>query len=192
MNLSETSVPIPFTLSRIAFRSAERLGVLFCGVTAAPSPMAPTAPNLWRRPCSANSLACCGCRGIAGRGRVGADFRFRLGRPSRLHGGWHGGGWGWGGPRIAIGGPAYYGSGYGGCYVRRLVSTPWGPRWRLANRLLISIVPSPALTAPAPSCWGFFKVRPMEPGFIQTSARKAGNQPPGRRNNFCSRDLIQI
>ena len=24
--------------------------------------------------------------------------------------------------------------GYGGCYVRRLVPTPWGPRWRLINR----------------------------------------------------------
>jgi hypothetical protein len=47
------------------------------------------------------------------------------------HGGWH---HGWGGPRIFIGGPAYYGYGYGGCYVRRLVSTPWGPRWRLVNR----------------------------------------------------------
>jgi len=47
------------------------------------------------------------------------------------HGGWHGG---WGGPRVVIGGPAYYGSGYGGCYVRRLVPTPWGPRWRLVNR----------------------------------------------------------
>jgi hypothetical protein len=33
------------------------------------------------------------------------------------HGGWHGGGWG-----------------YGGCYVRRLVPTPWGPRWRLISR----------------------------------------------------------
>ena len=57
------------------------------------------------------------------------------------HGGWHGGGWhgggwhhGWGGPRIFVGGPAYYGGGYGGCYVRRLVPTPWGPRWRLVNR----------------------------------------------------------
>jgi hypothetical protein len=54
-------------------------------------------------------------------------------------GGWHGGwhhGWGWGGPRVFIGGPAYYGYGYGygGCYVRRLVPTPWGPRWRLINR----------------------------------------------------------
>jgi hypothetical protein len=54
-------------------------------------------------------------------------------------GGWHGG-WhhGWGGPRIIVGGPAYYGGGYGygggGCYVRRLVPTPWGPRWRLVNR----------------------------------------------------------
>jgi hypothetical protein len=52
------------------------------------------------------------------------------------HGGWHGGGWhrgGWGyaGPRLYVGGPAY---GYGGCYVRRLVPTPWGPQWRLVNR----------------------------------------------------------
>ena len=55
-------------------------------------------------------------------------------------GGWHGGGWhhgwggGWGGPRIVVGGPAYYAGGYGGCYVRRVVATPWGPRWRLINR----------------------------------------------------------
>jgi len=51
-------------------------------------------------------------------------------------GGWHGG-WhhGWGGPRVIVGGPAYYaGGGYGGCYVRRLVGTPWRPRWRLINR----------------------------------------------------------
>lgn len=46
------------------------------------------------------------------------------------HGGWHG----WGGPRIVVGGPAYYGGGYGGCYVRRLVGTPWGSQWRLVNR----------------------------------------------------------
>jgi hypothetical protein len=47
-------------------------------------------------------------------------------------GGWHGGGFhrGWGGPRF-IGGPAYYG---GGCVVRRVVHTPWGPRFRLVNR----------------------------------------------------------
>lgn len=51
------------------------------------------------------------------------------------HGGWHGGGWhghrGWGGPRFFVGGPAYA---YGGCTVRRLVPTPWGPRWRYVNR----------------------------------------------------------
>ena len=50
------------------------------------------------------------------------------------HGGWHGGwhrGFGWG-PRFYVGGPGYYG--YGGCYARRLVPTPWGPRWRLVNR----------------------------------------------------------
>jgi hypothetical protein len=46
-------------------------------------------------------------------------------------GGWHGG---WGGPRVFVGGPAFYGYGYGGCYVRRLVPTPWGPRWHLVNR----------------------------------------------------------
>jgi hypothetical protein len=45
------------------------------------------------------------------------------------HGGWHGG---WGGPRFVAGGP-YYG-GYGGCYVRRVVPTPWGPQWRVVNR----------------------------------------------------------
>jgi hypothetical protein len=57
------------------------------------------------------------------------------------HGGWHGE-WhgGWGGPRFFAGGPGYYGYGayagygYGGCYVRRLVPTPWGPRWRVVNR----------------------------------------------------------
>jgi len=38
-------------------------------------------------------------------------------------GGWHHGWGGWGGPRIVVGGPAYYGGGYGGCYVRRLVPT---------------------------------------------------------------------
>jgi hypothetical protein len=48
-------------------------------------------------------------------------------------GGWHDG-WhhGWGAPRFYVGGPVSYG--YGGCYVRQLVPTPWGPRWRLVNR----------------------------------------------------------
>jgi len=50
------------------------------------------------------------------------------------NGGWHHHGWGWGGPRVVVCGPAFYGVGYGGCYVRRLVGTPWGPRWRLVNR----------------------------------------------------------
>lgn len=45
-------------------------------------------------------------------------------------GGWHGGGYRWGGPRFYA--PVSYG--YGSCYVRRLVPTPWGPRWRLINR----------------------------------------------------------
>jgi hypothetical protein len=50
------------------------------------------------------------------------------------HGGWHGGYYhhSWG-PRFYVGGPAYYSYGYGGCYARRLVPTPWGPRWRLVN-----------------------------------------------------------
>ncbi|MET4038735.1 sulfur globule protein precursor [Bradyrhizobium sp. RT6a] len=53
-------------------------------------------------------------------------------------GGWHGGGgWhhghSWGGPRFYARGPVVsYGN--GGCYVRRLVPTPWGPRWRMINR----------------------------------------------------------
>jgi hypothetical protein len=54
-------------------------------------------------------------------------------------GGWHGGGWhggGWHGayfrPRVYAG--PVYSYGYGGCYQRRLVPTPWGPRWRLVNR----------------------------------------------------------
>jgi hypothetical protein len=51
------------------------------------------------------------------------------------HGGWHGGGFhrNWAGPRFA-GRPLYFGTGYGGCYVRRVVPTPWGYRERLVNR----------------------------------------------------------
>jgi hypothetical protein len=45
--------------------------------------------------------------------------------------GWHGyRGWG---PRVVIGVPAPS-YGYGSCYARRLVPTPWGPRWHLVNR----------------------------------------------------------
>ena len=46
------------------------------------------------------------------------------------HGGWHRGGWGWG-PGFYAAYPYY---GYGGCWVRRLAPTPWGPRWRVVNR----------------------------------------------------------
>ena len=65
------------------------------------------------------------------------------------HRGWHGGwgwrggwgpgwrtgwgwrrGWGWGGPGFVVG-PGFYS---GGCFVRRLVPGPWGPRWILINR----------------------------------------------------------
>ena len=51
-------------------------------------------------------------------------------------GGWHGGRHhgGWGGPRVVIGGHGFHGHGYGGCYVRRPVPTPWGVQWRLVNR----------------------------------------------------------
>lgn len=51
-----------------------------------------------------------------------------------FHPAWHGGGYHhlWWGPRFYVGGPGYFG--YGGCYVRTLVPTPWGPRWRLVNR----------------------------------------------------------
>lgn len=51
------------------------------------------------------------------------------------HHGWYGGWYGyhhaWG-PRFYYGAPVSYG--YGGCYVRQLVPTPWGPRWHLVNR----------------------------------------------------------
>ncbi len=60
-------------------------------------------------------------------------------------GGFHGGGHGghFGGHRFFVGGRGFYGYGYNGygynygydgCYVRSLVGTPWGPRWRLINR----------------------------------------------------------
>ena len=48
------------------------------------------------------------------------------------HGGWHG--------AAGVGAAALLRRrsrlryGYGGCYVRQLVPTPWGPRWRLVNR----------------------------------------------------------
>ena len=68
------------------------------------------------------TLACCNCRGFAGCGRAGADLRLGLGR---LASWWLAPWLGLGGPRIIVGGPAYYAGGYGGCYVRRLVGTLW-------------------------------------------------------------------
>jgi hypothetical protein len=40
---------------------------------------------------------------------------------------------GWGGPRVYFGGSYYGYGGYGGCFVRRWVPTPWGPRPRWIN-----------------------------------------------------------
>lgn len=56
------------------------------------------------------------------------------------HGGWHGhhGGWHggynrhWGGARHSYDGRYAYGG--GGCYVRQLVPTPYGYRYRTVNR----------------------------------------------------------
>jgi opacity protein-like surface antigen len=49
------------------------------------------------------------------------------------HHGWNGAyHYGWWGPRVYFGAPVSYG--YGNCYVRELLQTPWGPRWRLVNR----------------------------------------------------------
>ena len=45
--------------------------------------------------------------------------------------------YGWGGPRVFVGGPAYYAGGYGGCYVRRLVPTPWGLALAAGEPLLL-------------------------------------------------------
>lgn len=46
--------------------------------------------------------------------------------------GWHPGYRGVWGPRFSNGVPVSYG--YGLCYRRELLPTPWGPRWRLVNR----------------------------------------------------------
>jgi hypothetical protein len=47
----------------------------------------------------------------------------------RWHGGWHGRFF-----RPGFGVYAGYGYGYGGCWVRRWVDTPYGPAYRLVNR----------------------------------------------------------
>jgi len=68
-------------LVRNSLRSAERLAVL------AALRRHFRQGRQQRRTCGddhvTQTLACCSCRGIAGCSRVGADFRFRLGRSSR-------------------------------------------------------------------------------------------------------------
>jgi hypothetical protein len=46
---------------------------------------------------------------------------------------WHGGDRHiWCSPCVYPVAPVSYG--YGNCYLRELLQTPWGPRWRLVNR----------------------------------------------------------
>jgi hypothetical protein len=101
--------------------------------------MAPTAPNLKEndmlRKLSLVAVAAASL-GVAALAPTSASAFGGHGWGGGWHGGWRGG---WGGPRFFVSGPYYgygaYGAyGYGGCYVRRLVPTPWGPRWRLINR----------------------------------------------------------
>jgi hypothetical protein len=102
--------------------------------------MAPTAPNLKEndmlRKLSLVAVAAASL-GVAALAPTSASAWDGHGWGGGWHHGRHGG---WGGPRFFVGGPGYYGYGayagygYGGCYVRRLVPTPWGPRWRLVNR----------------------------------------------------------
>ena len=102
--------------------------------------MAPTAPNVKEndmlRKLSLVAVAAASL-GVAALAPTSASAWGGHGWGGGWHHGWHGG---WGGPRFYVGGPGYYGYGayagygYGGCYVRRLVPTPWGPRWRLVNR----------------------------------------------------------
>ena len=50
------------------------------------------------------------------------------------HGGWHGG---WRAAPVYRGyGPRFYAPRFasGGCYMQRVVPTPWGPRVRMVNR----------------------------------------------------------
>ena len=53
-------------------------------------------------------------------------------------GGWHmvAGiiGWGWGGPRVVVGGPPITAAAMAAAMCGVWLATPWGPRWRLVNR----------------------------------------------------------
>jgi hypothetical protein len=100
------------------------------------SPMAPTAPNheemTMLRKLSLVAVAAASL-GLTALVPTSASAFGVHGGHGSFHGIGHGGfRGGWGGPRFFVGGPAFYG--YGGCYVRQLVPTPWGPRWRLVNR----------------------------------------------------------
>jgi hypothetical protein len=85
-----------------------------------------------------------GFHGHRGGGWHGGGFHRGGFHRGGFHRGWHRGGWhrgwhrGWYGPRRFYGGPRFYAprfyGGYRGCYVRRLVPTPWGFRYRLINR----------------------------------------------------------
>lgn len=80
-------------------------------------------------------LACAAVAALGATAFTPSDASAREWRPVQpMYGGGHGyyGHRNWGGPRFGFA-PRYYGS-YAGCYQRRLVPTPWGPRWRTVNR----------------------------------------------------------
>src|ERR1700759_1228882 len=85
----------------------------------------------WRRP--RPRPGACMVVGMAAAGMVAGTAAIKAGGPPPSFAG-HPGYYGWGAPRFYVGEPGYYGYGNGGCYVRQLVPTPWGPRWRLINR----------------------------------------------------------
>ena len=109
----------------MALEAAQRLAdlVFHCMCLRAPEP---EEMNMLRK----LSLVAVAALGLAALAPTSASAHWHGGHG----GGWHHGGWGWGGPRIVVGGPYLAYGAYGGCYVRRLVPTPWGPRWRLVNR----------------------------------------------------------
>src|SRR4051794_41952578 len=72
------------------------------------------------------------------------------------HGGWHHGYHGWGGPRVFIGGPAYYGGGYGGRFARGPGSSPPGPPRRAGGPRSCPALCFPPPVVPAPRPGGFF------------------------------------
>jgi hypothetical protein len=128
--------------------------------------MAPSAPNPRRRPCYANSrlLQLPRLRWVRPRWRRPPPPPGAAGTAAAWHHGWH---HGWGGPRFFVGGPAYYGR-YGGCYVRRLVPTPWGPAggWSTAATEDAPRAP-PRMKAPAPRRGFFFGTGNQFPDWLR-------------------------